>query len=147
MKKNKHYLPPSIIAVRHSKVGDSPSTCNTLSFTSPSGLIYLRSTYSLIVEKILFYFQNIKQSRREMGVLLMDVLCLIVTLDRDSRAVFPQVFGSCLLFFKPTPDWKDAGKEIMNRLCYYILPKCLGELIVDFNTPLGPVLFWGRGLG
>ena len=85
--------------------------------------------YSLIVEKMLFYFKNIKQTRKEMGILILDILCLIVTLDSESRAMFPQVFASCLLFFKPAPDWKDASKDVMTRLCYYVLPKCLSELV------------------
>lgn len=93
---------------------------------STAGLTYLHTTYNYIVEKLLFYFQNIRQARREMGILLLDVLCLIVTLDSESHAIFPQVFASCLLFFKPAPTWKDSTVEVMNRLCYYILPKCLG---------------------
>lgn len=94
---------------------------------SPLGRAFLHNMYNLIVEKLLFYFQNLRQARKRMGILLLDVLCLIVTLDSDLHSIFPQVFASCLLFFKPTSDWREASKEVMNRLCYYILPMCLGK--------------------
>ena len=125
----------SIVAINQSKLSSSSHKPGFCQFElSRRGRLHLNSTYNLITEKLLFYFQHIRQSRMEMGTLLLDVLCLIVTLDSESHSIFPQVFASCLLFFKPLSNWKDANKEVMNRLCYFVLPKCLGERPIIIKT-------------
>jgi len=43
-----------------------------------------------------------------MGLLVLDILCLIMTLDSDLCPIFPQSFGSCLLFFGSTMEWPSA---------------------------------------
>ena len=79
---------------------------------------------------------KIHNSKREMGELLIDVLCYISAVDYDNMATFPEVFASCLLYFLPSPDWERAADEVMNRLCRYVLPKCLGTLALCENNAL-----------
>ena len=65
----------------------------------------------------------------EMGVLLLDVLCCVMALEQDFLATFPMTFASCLLYCQPSPQWEEASDEIMSRLCYYVLPMCLGVCV------------------
>ena len=64
-----------------------------------------------------------------MGVLLLDVLCCVMALEQDFLATFPMPFASCLLYCQPSPQWEGACDEIMNRLCHYVLPMCLGKCV------------------
>ena len=116
-----------LIAISQSKASVSNNRGFFQINISTIGRGHLNATYNFITEKILFYFKNIRQAKKDMGIMLLDVLCLIVTLDSECHTIFPQVFASCLLFFKPSSDWKDADVEVMNRLCYYVLPRCLGK--------------------
>ena len=93
---------------------------------SPTFLTELRNLYYFITEKLISYMSRIHNSKREMGELLIDVLCYISAIDYDNMATFPEVFASCLLYFLPSSDWERAADEVLNRLCRYVLPKCLG---------------------
>ena len=96
---------------------------------SPNFLNELRNLYYFITEKLISYMSRIHSFKREMGELLIDVLCYISAVDYDNMATFPEVFASCLLYFLPSPNWERAADEVLNRLCRYVLPKCLGTLI------------------
>ena len=72
----------------------------------------------------------------EIGTLLLDVLCYVMALERDSLAMFPSTFSSCLLYL-PSPENEGASEEVMTRLCHYVLPMCLGQ-----STSLSQQLSW-----
>ena len=86
----------------------------------------LRNLYYFVTENLIRYMAKIHNSKREMGELLLDVLCYINAVDYDNMSTFPEVFASCLLYFLPSPDWERAADDVMNRLCRYVLPRCLG---------------------
>lgn len=94
----------------------------------------MRNLYYFITEKLISYMSKIHNSKREMGELLIDVLCYISAVDYDNMATFPEVFASCLLYFLPSPDWERAADDVMNRLCRYVLPKCLGMTVLKSYT-------------
>ena len=64
----------------------------------------------------------------EMGGHLLDILCYALALDSSGElvAMFPVTFASSLLYL-PCAEWSAACDEIMSRLSYYVLPKCIGE--------------------
>ena len=106
---------------------------------SPNFLNELRNLYYFITEKLISYMSRIHSFKREMGELLIDVLCYISAVDYDNMATFPEVFASCLLYFLPSPNWERAADEVLNRLCRYVLPKCLGDIIALLMTL---IIFW-----
>lgn len=91
----------------------------------PSCQTQVHNIYNVITEKLISYMPKIKQNQREMGLLIVDILCLLNSLYVDVCLTFPEVFASCLLYFQQGPDWTDAYVQIVSRLCHYVLPNCL----------------------
>ena len=60
----------------------------------------------------------------EMGVVLLDTLCCMLSTEEGSLFTFLVTFSSSLLHL-PCPEWPDACQEIVSRLCHYVLPSCL----------------------
>lgn len=94
---------------------------------------HIRNIYNIITEKLISYLPKIKQSQKEMALLLTDILCLLSNLKSDTSLTFPEVFASCLLYFQPESVWSDVYNEVVGRLCHYVLPHCLGGCCVLLN--------------
>ena len=60
----------------------------------------------------------------EMGVLLLDILCYLLAVEKGSPYPFLLTFSSSLLHLS-CPEWPQASQEILSRLCHFILPTCL----------------------
>lgn len=99
---------------------------------SDSWHVHIRNVYNVITEKLISYMPKIKQSQREMGLLIIDVLCFMNSAYQDICLTFPGVFATCLLYFHQTQDWKDAHEDIVSKLCHYILPNSLCKKILNW---------------
>jgi hypothetical protein len=84
-------------------------------------LYYLAVEY---IPRLLSYMPHIKTNKPEMCVLLLDILCYLLAVEKGSPYPFLLTFSSSLLHLS-CPEWPQASQEILSRLCHFILPTCL----------------------